>query len=349
MTLYATFGCTGSPGFAPDVVVIDRRSLGIRTTFRRIRGLRDGDAIVLDGSLGAEHYLVDLLFGIYLAVSGRRIGVLLSDVTWHPRTVRRESRARFAFGPYSWLQKRLLLLCDSPRTHYCFLSTDEVEGFVAETKVERDRVHFTPFGSRLPADLLDELRSIASRPVDARVVFAGGNSLRDYDTLIAAAAGLDARFVIGSSNHHAALSPNVDFGHLERDAYFRSMARASIVVVPILPTKRRSVGQQTYLNAMALGKLVIASDVSGVRDHATPGEDLIVVPPEDPRALESALRWALDPTNALDVERIARNGRLRAERMTFAHYCADLGALLARVASLLPRSRPAGLQWMRDK
>jgi len=189
-------------------------------------------------------------------------------------------------------------------------------------------VHFTAFGSRLPAEILDELQSIASRPGDIRLVFAGGNSLRAYDTLIAASADIDAKFVIASSNRHAFDPAKIDFRHLDEHAYFRAMARASVVVVPILPTNRRSVGQQTYLNAMALGKLVIVSDVSGVREHATPGEEMVVVSPRDASAMRAALRWALDPTNVSDVERIARNARARTDTMTFAHYCGNLSTLL---------------------
>ncbi len=338
MTLYSTIRCDQPPGFAPDVVVIDRTKLGIRETFRRMRQVRAGDAVLLDGSLGARDYLVDLLFGIYLATFRKGVGILISDATWHPRTVRRESRAKHVFGLYAWLQKRLLLLCDSPYTHYCFLSNDEVEGFAQEARVERSRVHFTPFASRLPLEMLDELRSIACSPSGQRLVFAGGNSLRDYDTLIAAAKEIDATFVIASSNRHAFDAANIDFGHLGHHDYFRAMARAAVVVVPILPTRQRSVGQQTYLNAMALGKLVIASDVSGVRDHATPGEELVVVPARDPSAMRAALLWALDASNAAEVESIARSGRALAEKMTFAHYCANLGGLLSRIASTLPRS-----------
>lgn len=328
MPLYSTITCKEKPGFPADVAIIDRHVLGIRRAFARVRALRRGDGILLNGALGVREWMIDVFFAIYLARFRRGITIVISDATWHPRTVPTESRAGRAFAVYSWLQKRLLLACESPRTHYCFLSSDEVRTFAAEARVDARRVHMTPFASQLPLDIVDELERSAAASSASGVVFAGGNSLRDYDTLIAAAEGIDARFLIASSNRHAHDPAKITFRFVGHHDFFREMAKSAVVVVPLLPTPLRSVGQQTYLNAMALGRPTIVSDVAGVRDHVTPDDDCLVVPPRDPEALRFAIAWTLDPGNRRRVDEIAERGRRRASTMTFAHYCERLATLL---------------------
>jgi glycosyltransferase involved in cell wall biosynthesis len=72
-------------------------------------------------------------------------------------------------------------------------------------------------------------------------------------------------------------------------------------------TKRAS-GQQTYLNAMALGKLVIVNDAFGVRDYVRHRENGLIVT-GSPDSYVEALRWAFDPANASEVERIIAQAR----------------------------------------
>ena len=50
-------------------------------------------------------------------------------------------------------------------------------------------------------------------------------------------------------------------------------------VVPLLDSVR-SAGQQTYLNAMLLKKIVIVTDAPGVRDYIEPGVTGLIVPPQ---------------------------------------------------------------------
>lgn len=332
MSLYSTIWCDQPPGFGVDVTILNRHINGVHHVFKQIRSLRDGDSIVINGALGAKQCFIDLLFGIYLRMFKKNIGILISDATWYPRTVPEESRAKLLFPAYEWFQKKLLLLCESPRTHYCFLSRDELDVFATESRVERHRVHFTRFCSQLPGDILDELLEISAHaPNSEQPVFAGGNSLRDYGTLIEALKGTPFKAVIASSNTHKFDPDQINFKYLSHHNFFRAMAHSSVTVVPLIPTNKRSVGQQTYLNAMALGKLLVISDVSGVRDHLTPDEHALVVPPNDPKALREAISWALNPVNQKRVEEIAAAGKRHTERMTFPYYCTDLRDLLSKI------------------
>lgn len=331
LSLYSTIWCSQRPGFSKEILVFNRSEEGYFGVFEKVRRLRNGDSILINGALGAREFLIDLLFGIYLRIFKTNVGILISDATWHPRTVPKESKAKLFFRFYDVLLKKILLMCESERTHYCFLSREEMNVFATETKIDRRRIHFTKFCSQLPLEIIEELMASAATSSFSGQVFAGGNSLRDYDTLISALQGLEIKAIIASSNKHKYDPRQIDFKYLSHHDFFRTMARSSVVVVPLLLTEKRSVGQQTYLNAMALGKLLIVSDVIGVRDHLEPDVHALVVPASDVNALRGAISWALDPANAERVSAIASAGQRHAQKMTFAHYCADLETLLRAI------------------
>jgi glycosyltransferase involved in cell wall biosynthesis len=90
--------------------------------------------------------------------------------------------------------------------------------------------------------------------------------------------------------------------------YDATMAAARLVVVALLPS-RRSAGQQTYLNAMLLGKPTIVSDTVGVREYIEDGVTGVIVPPGDASALREAILDVLDPANADRYETMGRRAR----------------------------------------
>ena len=231
------------------------------------------------------------------------------------------------------------MFCESPNTHYCFLSKSEVDIFIAETGIDKDRVHFTKFCTQLPQDNLEQLLEISKIEKNKKYIFSGGNSLRDYDILLKAVSGLNIKTLIASSNKHVYDPTYVDFKYLNEKAYFEAMAASEVVVVPLIATDKRSVGQQTYLNSMALGKLTIISDVSGVRDHLDPNIHALLVPPGDANALRKTIAWALDVKNKDEVNLIAKSGQQLTEMMTFAHYSSNLGSLLETIAAGIPHNK----------
>jgi glycosyltransferase involved in cell wall biosynthesis len=87
------------------------------------------------------------------------------------------------------------------------------------------------------------------------------------------------------------------------------MRRARVVVVPLQAGIERSAGQQTYLNAMALGKVVITTDSPGARDYIDDGSTGVIVPPGDERSLAAALSRALDPSRRRETEKIGARAR----------------------------------------
>jgi glycosyltransferase involved in cell wall biosynthesis len=168
-------------------------------------------------------------------------------------------------------------------------------------------VFFTPFYCTAVDDELD------GPVIETGGVFAGGDSLRDYRPLLAAAPRL--RVPMHLATHvlpdaaRAGLPPHVHAGPVPHAEYMRLMREATVVVVPLADRRDRGAGQQTYLNAMAMGKLVIVPDVMGVRDYIEDGRTGIIVPARDGAALDGALRWALDPARRDVVRGIGARAR----------------------------------------
>ena len=99
-------------------------------------------------------------------------------------------------------------------------------------------------------------------------------------------------------------------GPVGEDEYVDLMRSASVVVVALEPARERSAGL-SYLNAMAMGKLVIVTEGTGVRDYVDHGITGLIVPPGDTEALSSALQWALSPSNCSEVEKISAQAQVQ--------------------------------------
>jgi glycosyltransferase involved in cell wall biosynthesis len=144
-------------------------------------------------------------------------------------------------------------------------------------------------------------RVAEARP-DGEYALCFGRSLRDFDTFFDALQRLECPGAIvdpqlDSLREHgsrftrslSAVPANVRVladDHTER-SQAAALEGAKIVVVPMVRGRLIAAGISTVLNAMALGKCVIATAGPGVTDIFD-GE-LVSVPPEDPEALAAAI------------------------------------------------------------
>ncbi|HTP24535.1 MAG TPA: glycosyltransferase [Anaeromyxobacteraceae bacterium] len=279
------------------VEVLSHEETGTSAILLRLAMADRYDAIVVDGATGGKVRVADL--GAAMLLARRRSGptVIITDATW--------SRGSQSFDR---LACRIgIRAIDSPRVIYCVLSSDEQRAFANTWKVDPARVVFTPFYFTAgDHDLAAPTREDGS-------VFAGGDSLRDYRPLLRAARSLQVPVKIAASLERRGLPGNVSAGRVSHARFLELMRNASAVVVP-LAARERSAGQQTYLNAMAYGKLVIVPDVAGVRDYIADRKTGIIVPPGDADALASAIDWALDPAHRSDVARISALAKADARR-----------------------------------
>jgi hypothetical protein len=296
--IIGTIGYEDRRPWADRVHCIDRRGVaGPVFLMRLVSAARASDAVVVNGSVGLRAGYVDLLATALIARRRPRPAVVVAECTWHPGRTWAERVTRQA-------SMRLL---DRPNLTYCVLSSDEHARFARTWGLDPRRVEVTAYHFTMTR------AELALPTTDDGLVFAGGDSMRDYEPLVGATRRVPVPVVIASRHRlRGPLPANLRAGPLPHARFVEMLHRASIVVVPFPKRLRRSAGQQTYLNAMALGKLVIVTDGLGVREYVEHGRTGLIVPPGDAAALADALRWALDPANGPAVARIRAQGRAEA-------------------------------------
>ncbi|RZF25256.1 glycosyltransferase family 1 protein [Paraburkholderia sp. UYCP14C] len=155
-----------------------------------------------------------------------------------------------------------------------------------------------------------------------RIAAIGNDRDRDWETLIKAF-GNDPRYTVKlatrrripaslrASNVEIALFSGIRKQHELYDW-------ADVIVVPLRPNSHAS-GITVMLEAAAVGKPMIATDVGALRDYF-PADEAAYVPPFDPQALRDAVdRLAAAPHEALRQAQAAAAGLL-ARDLTTQHY-----------------------------
>jgi hypothetical protein len=260
------------------------------------------EAVVLDGSARRDQVAAALVRRL-----PRHPAIVIADSTWK------------AGGGLDTAVNRVgIRLIDGRRTSFCVLTRFEAESFPRTWGLRSSRVCFTPW----PATLKDDLES-----TDNGRVFAGGNSLRDYGPLIAAASEIEAPVDIATTvvagDGGGATAANLTIGPRPQAEYDAMLRGAAVVVVPLLARQDRASGQTTYVNAMARGKAIVATDTPGVRDYIQDGETGLIVAPGDAAAISQAVRRLLD--DPAERARIGRQAREHAlAELTLTHYATRL-------------------------
>jgi len=180
-----------------------------------------------------------------------------------------------------------------------------------------DRLGITPQSLALiPFHADDRFYRPLGGPVNPDQICSAGLEWRDYPTLIEAVADMPSlcvKLAAASpwSKHEdqtagRALPANVDARRYEYPALRALYAESSFVVVPLRETDFQA-GVTTILEAMAMGKAVIATRTTGQTDVITDGENGLVVAPGDVAGWRQAIT-RLRTDHALR-ERLGRNAR----------------------------------------
>lgn len=270
-----------------------------------LKAAKGREALILNGSIGYPQRYRDLILAILVKYLSRvkymsHPKLLIHDATWEPTSRALLRRFPFLKGILPLLARLAISFLDSPHVRYAVLSTDEVRTFPKFWGVDPDRVVFQPFPNTLHG-----YRNMPTR--DDGFLFAGGNSLRDYDLLEKALEGTSIPTRIATRWQPSRNLPHLQAGPTSHDEFMSLLARSHAVVVP-LQQSIRSAGQQTYLNGMGLGKPVIVTEAPGVRDYIIDGETGVIVPPIASR-LRDALSHVMDPANAGFYARMTERAR----------------------------------------
>jgi len=306
-----------SPAWLEHVDAFDPRTVSLPRVFARVvRSGRKYDAVVVNGEVGWRRAYVDLLAAAVVAHLPNGPAVVITDCSWKAGT-RTLDRAACRIG---------LKMLDTRRVRYTVKASEELELLPAVWGMDRSRVVLTPYGHTLTED------ELAATPSHDGGIFAGGNALRDYDTLLQAVHGLEKPVTIATSLriNENGQHPNVNVVPVHpHDRFIALMRDAEVVVVPFQAGIRRASGMDTYLSAMGLGNLVIVTECPGTTDYIEDGVNGIIIPPADPGAMRSAIEWALDPANASDVAAMRdRARRDTSERFTFRAHADQLLAVV---------------------
>jgi len=325
------------------------RALGVPTAqawiaFQRRREFR---AILTDG----EH------IGIPLALMLKLAGDSTPHVTIGHRISASKKRAFFR-----WLKVHTHI--DRIALH----ARRQYEIAIEDLGVPPERLEFVPY--QVDTDFW------CPQPVsEERLICSAGLEFRDYPVLMQAVNGLDVRVVIGAASHwsrrksHLAAAeqqPNVEVGSFDYHGLRDLYARAMVVVVPLEEVDFQA-GITTILEAMAMGKPVVATATSGqtdvildrrtaVRGVAPRPPSLLrrfaelegvllepnglYVPPGDPDALRRAIVYLLDHPD--ERARLGVAGRRLVERlMTVDHFTRRMADLVEQACAGWSDSAPA--------
>jgi hypothetical protein len=287
----------------------------VRDYFALLKMAKGRKMLILNGSVGRRQRYRDLLFAILLKLSTRHPPpVLMQDATWEPASEALSSEFPFLKKLVPKLARLAIRALDGPHMRYAVLSSKEVETFPQTWGVDPRRVVFQPF-----PNTLHKYRNMPTR--DDGYLFSGGNSVRDYGLLESALEGTDVPTRVAAKWQPTRGLTNLQVRSTTHDEFMNLMANAHAVVVPMRQTVR-SAGQQTYLNAMGLGKPVIVTDAPGARDYVIDGVTGVIVP-STVEAMRAAILHVMDPANAGFYAEMAKRARedvfKRFNEETFRH------------------------------
>jgi glycosyltransferase involved in cell wall biosynthesis len=205
-----------------------------------------------------------------------------------------------------------------------------------------DQVALVPFmvdTQFFRADASGVQRSVAD---DRPVISSAGLEFRDYSTMLAAVAGIDARVVLAAASpwskrnsglEKATLAANVEVVRLDLHQLRELYAHSSLVVMPLRESDFQA-GVTTLLEAMAMGMPIVCSRTTGQTDVIDDGVTGVYVPPGDAAALHTAIASLL-----ADPERRRMLGNAARKWVTNT---ADIEVYVERLKDLVDRQLTLG-------
>lgn len=128
-------------------------------------------------------------------------------------------------------------------------------------------------------------------------IYSAGWAHRDWPTLIRALMQVDCEAILSVGGNVDVPEPIRARVHVLQQRSPEEgrclMAHASLVILPLSETELPS-GPIVLLDAMAMGKAVIVSDVNGSRDYVVHGRTALLVAPGDHETLATAIRELLE-------------------------------------------------------
>lgn len=274
---------------------------------RLFRRRREFDVVLTMGPRTSLYY------GIMCAVAGVESRQIMCEVFLDPP--RRHPSWRIKTALYRLAARRSLGILTN--------SSLEVESVIRRCGISRERVTYVPMHTNIRRPHLEER--------DEEFVLSAGRTWRDYPLLLEALRRLSVPAVIICGRRdlcRISVPDNVTvLREVNRDLYLDFLGRCRLVALPLLPVERAT-GQVVVLEAMALGKPVVATRVSGTVDLVVDARTGYLVPPGDAAALAAAIgSLAGAPGQAAEMGRRALE-RVLAEFTIEKHARRKLDAIM---------------------
>lgn len=228
---------------------------------------------------------------------------------------------------FKWLGLRTV-----PATLVC-LNQLQAEHALKKLRVPQDRVIPIVYGGGVDDRFFRDTSTTQPR---GSYILSVGREKRDYQTLVSALRGLEIPLIVVASGlrRHELYSGSVpaisDYVTVKKDLTFAQLrdlyAGASFVVLPLEDVEFPA-GITVLMEAMAMGKAVIATRSRGISGIFADGVDGIWVAPNDTAGFRNALlRLWNTPSIADEIGAEAR--RAMAGRFNFDNYVEKLISLL---------------------
>jgi glycosyltransferase involved in cell wall biosynthesis len=169
----------------------------------------------------------------------------------------------------------------------CSNTSAEIGRYSRAYRIPREKFQLVP--------LSFQKGDLCAKTSDEGYVFAGGAQGRDWRTLFAAVASLPYPVKVYTTDRTLPPLPaNTTAATVRRDEYYRRMAAASCVVVPLLGEPLRITGTTTWTAAMAMGKVVIVTEPDGAPDYMELGVSGFYVNHGDAEGLRRAITMVME-------------------------------------------------------
>jgi glycosyltransferase involved in cell wall biosynthesis len=285
-----------------------------------------------------------LYWGSKLFWASRKFDVVVTgfDRPWHvfallQKVLRRKRKHHFFiyFGLQRarrlWYYRQIVDSCARVIVH----SRHQVELYASTLGVDKKKFACVFYHTTLDGYHGVRADLISSREGD--YIFSGGG-FRDYATLLEAVSGLPCRTVIATRDRSyfrgLTIPANVEIVTATHEEFFRLMAGAKVVVLPLHGNVLHPGGEQSYLNAMAMSKpVVVAADI-GADEYITHGVDGMVVPAGNPSDLRDALFGVLNDSTHL--EQMGRAAKRTAAKYSIEQFIKGVRTLVAEYVAENP-------------
>jgi glycosyltransferase involved in cell wall biosynthesis len=255
---------------------------------------------------------------------GCRLKVIVTECLWSREADSLRGTIKFAL-------MRMIL----QRVDRCVLyARADIPRFSEYYKLPRSKFDFVPFHNTLHP------HRYTYKETPGTYIFAGGNSDRDYAPLVEAMRSLDAQcFIACGPAALKGIDLPINVYRVEANPrQFRQLLKGSAIVVAAMKGGLlRSAGQQTFLNAMRLGKPVIVTDPDGAADYIRNGETGLLVPPGDAVVLHRALDVLL--RDAAEKSCIGRNAQEASAGFTTQNTCGKICAIADELLGVIAEDR----------